>query len=232
MIAAAGMVFLCLFLFSTGCVKKSVIGEQSGLSEDKISAQTQAKPAVMPKGGKAVTEKEEATSKASLTTETLKEETLVEGPAATGSDRPMAEKDKATQLMLAKESSAADASSQAGAVSKSEADLKDIHFDYDKFSLNSEEREILKGHAEWLSRHGDYIVTIEGHCDERGTTEYNLALGSRRAEEVKRFLVDLGVEETRIKTISYGEELPLDAGHDEQAWARNRRAHFTVALKP
>ncbi|MBN1614178.1 MAG: peptidoglycan-associated lipoprotein Pal [Deltaproteobacteria bacterium] len=143
--------------------------------------------------------------------------------------------------MLAREPSAADASSGAatgtaaapreGTTEKSEADLQDIHFDFDKFSLTPEAREILKVHAEWLLDHGESMVTIEGHCDERGTQEYNLALGSRRAEEAKRFLVDLGVEEMRVKTVSYGEELPLDPGHNEQAWARNRRVHFVVVQK-
>ncbi len=78
------------------------------------------------------------------------------------------------------------------------------------------------------SKIGNSKVVIEGHCDERGTAEYNMALGQRRAQETKKYLVNLGIKESRIKTISYGEERPLDPGHNEDAWAKNRRAHFVV----
>jgi len=229
MIAMAALVLLYSLLFQAGCVKKSAINEKPSLSEDKVSAQAQAAPDVLSKEGKSVPKKGGAE----------KEETLAEGPVTKVPDNAVAEKDKATQLMLAKEASAGEASQKAGALRgseaaadvKTEAVLKDIHFDFDKFSLKPEDREILKGHADWLLGHRDYMVTIEGHCDERGTTEYNLALGERRAGEAKRFLVDLGVAEARISTISYGKERPLDTGHDEEAWAKNRRAHFAVALK-
>ena len=229
MIAMAALVLLYSLLFQAGCVKKSAINEKPSLSEDKVSAQAQAAPDVLSKEGKSVPKKGGAE----------KEETLAEGPVTKVPDNAVAEKDKATQLMLAKEASAGEASQKAGALRgseaaadvKTEAVLKDIHFDFDKFSLKPEDREILKGHADWLLGHRDYLVTIEGHCDERGTTEYNLALGERRAGEAKRFLVDLGVAEARINTISYGKERPLDTGHDEEAWAKNRRAHFIVTLK-
>jgi len=229
MIAMAALVLLYSLLFQAGCVKKSAINEKPSLSEDKVSAQAQAAPDVLSKEGKSVPKKGGAE----------KEETLAEGPVTKVPDNAVAEKDKATQLMLAKEASAGEASQKAGALRgseaaadvKTEAVLKDIHFDFDKFSLKPEDREILKGHADWLLGHRDYMVTIEGHCDERGTTEYNLALGERRAGEAKRFLVDLGVAEARINTISYGKERPLDTGHDEEAWAKNRRAHFAVTLK-
>ena len=106
--------------------------------------------------------------------------------------------------------------------------LADINFDYDKYTLKPEAREILKGHAARLARNKDYKLVIEGHCDERGTTEYNLALGERRAAEAKKYLTELGVDAKRIKTISYGKEMPLDPGHTEEAWAKNRRDHFVV----
>jgi len=106
--------------------------------------------------------------------------------------------------------------------------LADIHFDYDKYTLKPEAREVLKGHAARLARNKDYKLVIEGHCDERGTTEYNLALGERRAAEAKKYLTELGVDAKRIKTISYGKEMPLDPGHTEEAWAKNRRDHFVV----
>ena len=111
------------------------------------------------------------------------------------------------------------------------ADLEDIHFDFDKSVLRPEDREILKGHAGWLMKNADTNVLIEGNCDERGTTEYNLALGERRASEAMKYLVGLGIGKERIAVISYGKERPLDPGHDEAAWAKNRRDHFVIKMK-
>jgi len=105
---------------------------------------------------------------------------------------------------------------------------KDINFDYDKFSLRPEAREILKKHANYLVKNKDVNVTIEGHCDERGTSEYNLALGERRAKEAMKYLKELGISTKRMKTVSYGKEKPLDPGHNEEAWAKNRRDHFVI----
>jgi len=107
--------------------------------------------------------------------------------------------------------------------------FKDINFDFDKFSLRPEAREILKQHADYLAKNKDVNVTIEGHCDEKGTSEYNLALGERRAKEALKYLKELGVSAKRMKTVSYGKEKPLDPGHNEEAWAKNRRDHFVIA---
>ncbi len=106
--------------------------------------------------------------------------------------------------------------------------LRDVNFDFDKSDITSTARSILQDNADWIRSNTDVKVQIEGHCDERGTEEYNLALGERRANAVKNYLVSLGVDGERLYTISYGEELPLDPGHDEDAWASNRRAHFLV----
>lgn len=102
----------------------------------------------------------------------------------------------------------------------------DIFFEFDSSTLSAEAESILRAKAEWMRRNPSLTIVIEGHCDNRGTTEYNLALGERRAESVKGFLIDLGVADTRIRTISYGEERPLARGDNEAAWAKNRRAHF------
>ena len=102
----------------------------------------------------------------------------------------------------------------------------DIFFEFDSSTLSAEAESILRAKAEWMRRNPSLTIVIEGHCDNRGTTEYNLALGERRAESVKRFLIDLGIAETRIRTISFGEERPLVMGDNEEAWAKNRRAHF------
>ncbi len=104
--------------------------------------------------------------------------------------------------------------------------LRRIHFDTDKWNIREDAREILKKNAEILKEHPDLNIVIEGHCDERNTEEYNLALGERRAEATKDYLVKLGVDADRIFTISYGEERPIAFGHDEESWQKNRRAEF------
>mgnify|MGYP001578095454 CR=1 FL=1 len=109
--------------------------------------------------------------------------------------------------------------------------LKDIHFHYDKYDIQRGEEGILKENAAFLKKNPNMKIQIEGHCDERGTIEYNLALGERRANSAKKYLVSLGITSDRISTISYGKERPLDRGHHAQAWAKNRRAHFIVLSK-
>jgi peptidoglycan-associated lipoprotein len=109
--------------------------------------------------------------------------------------------------------------------------LQRIHFDFDKATIRNDAAEILKRNAEILKKYPNIRIVIEGHCDERGTNEYNLALGQRRAEAAKKYLVNLGISPERIETVSYGEERPLDPGHDESAWAKNRRAEFVVIEK-
>jgi len=105
---------------------------------------------------------------------------------------------------------------------------EDIYFDFDRSDLKPETQKILKGKAEWLRKNPGESVIIEGHCDERGTNEYNLALGDRRAQSAKKFLSDLGISESRLTTISYGEERPANPRHNEDAWSKNRRDHFVL----
>jgi peptidoglycan-associated lipoprotein len=109
--------------------------------------------------------------------------------------------------------------------------LKDIHFDFDRYDIRPADAAILKENAALLNKFTNVKIQIEGHCDERGTVEYNLALGERRATSAKNYLVSLGVSSVRISTISYGEEKPLDPSHNEEAWAKNRRAHTLVTAK-
>ncbi len=106
--------------------------------------------------------------------------------------------------------------------------LAPIFFDYDKYDLRSDDAVILRRNADQLIENPDAIIRIEGHCDERGTVEYNLALGEKRARTAMQFLVDMGVDPSRLSIVSYGEERPLDPGHDEKAWAKNRRAEFVL----
>ncbi len=109
--------------------------------------------------------------------------------------------------------------------------LRDIYFDFDKYDIGGEDEQILRENAAFLKKNPKMKIQIEGHCDERGTSHYNLALGERRASNTKKYLVSLGISSDRISTISYGEERPLDPGHNEEAWAKNRRAHIVVLSK-
>lgn len=106
--------------------------------------------------------------------------------------------------------------------------LRDVNFDFDSSALSAGAQDTLRRNGDWLKSNSSAKAVIEGHCDERGTAEYNLALGERRARSAFDFLRSNGVKADQLSTISYGEELPLDQGHDESAWEKNRRAHFTI----
>jgi peptidoglycan-associated lipoprotein len=109
--------------------------------------------------------------------------------------------------------------------------LKPVFFDYDSAELETPAQTALTENATVLKRYPSWTVTIEGHCDERGTAEYNLALGERRAVAARTYLVSLGIPADRLRTVSYGKEFPFDAGHDDPAYAKNRRAHFVITAK-
>lgn len=147
---------------------------------------------------------------------------------------------------MASSSSATDAEREAKERALAEAQLKEaqakeaamkakemfqneyLYFEFDSSALTSAAQAILKKKALWIKANPFADIIIEGHCDERGTNEYNLALGDRRANSAKTFLIDLGISPAKLTTISYGEERPLDMGHNEEAWAKNRRAQFVV----
>jgi peptidoglycan-associated lipoprotein len=109
--------------------------------------------------------------------------------------------------------------------------LRPVFFEYDSAELAPEGQRVLDENATVLKRFPTWAITIEGHCDERGTAEYNLALGERRAVAARAYLVSLGISGARLRTVSYGEEFPFDPGHDEAAWTKNRRAHFVITGK-
>ena len=106
--------------------------------------------------------------------------------------------------------------------------LEDAFFDFDAFDLRSDAKTALEQDGKYLQKNSDARIIIEGHCDERGSVEYNLALGEKRARAAKDYLVSYGIPATRLTTISYGKERPFDSGHDEDAWAKNRRAHVVT----
>jgi peptidoglycan-associated lipoprotein len=109
--------------------------------------------------------------------------------------------------------------------------LKPVFYELDSSDLNAASQKTLDDNAVLLKRYASWTVTVEGHCDERGTAEYNLALGERRAITARAYLVSLGIPADRVRTVSYGKEFPFDPGHDESAFAKNRRAHFVITAK-
>lgn len=111
---------------------------------------------------------------------------------------------------------------------KRDVGLQRIHFDFDRSNIKPEYEPVLKSNAAWMQDHDNTNVTIEGHCDERGSIEYNIALGDRRANSAKRYLMNLGIPSSRMGTISYGEERPLCTQHTESCWWQNRRDEFVA----
>jgi peptidoglycan-associated lipoprotein len=113
-------------------------------------------------------------------------------------------------------------------VERSATELRTIYFEFDAYSLQSDARNRLEQNAQYMREHPQARIEVQGNCDERGSTEYNLALGQRRAEAARRYLVNLGIDAGRIDTISFGEENPAVRGHSETAWAKNRRDDFVL----
>ena len=112
-----------------------------------------------------------------------------------------------------------------------DANLKDVYFDFDKYDIRADDSKVLDGNATWLKSNANNLVLIEGHCDERGTNEYNLALGERRAKATMNYLVSQGIQANRITIISYGKERPVCSEKSEGCWQKNRRAHFLVKAR-
>lgn len=210
---------LCLSVtFLTGCAKKGALKEEAVMTrEQKPVAQA---PAKIETGDQAARERvlrDQALRDQTLREQALRDQTAKDAAAKAAKDAA----DKAKR----------DAAAKAAAILK-ELQIPDVNFDFDKYNLKPEAQAILKAGAPAYLKYREYKLVVEGHADERGTVEYNLALGDKRAAEAAKYLVDLGIEKERIKTISYGKEMPLDKGHDEAAWAKNRRAHFVIFPPP
>jgi peptidoglycan-associated lipoprotein len=114
------------------------------------------------------------------------------------------------------------------AVTPASSPLKDVYFDFDRYDLSAEARTVLRANADWFKSNPGMRVEIEGHCDDRGTNEYNLALGAKRAQSTREYLTTLGVAANRLSTISYGEEIPVCKEQTESCWKQNRRARFVI----
>jgi peptidoglycan-associated lipoprotein len=193
---------LCISVtFLTGCAKKAALKETAVISQEQ-------KP-VAKAPATTSTDDQAARERA------LREQALREQAAREAAAKEAAEKAKK------------EAAAKAAAILK-ELQIPDINFDYDKYNLKPLAQSTLKAAVPAYLKYPDYKLVVEGHCDERGTVEYNLALGEKRAMEAAKYLVDLGIGKERIKTISYGKEMPLDKGQNEAAWAKNRRAHFVI----
>ena len=199
---------LCLGLFVTGCAKKKVV-----IDRDRSSAQ-RSEEASRLEAERAAREAKEAQEARERELARIKEE-----------EAKLAQKAELEKSLVAKKERGIE-----GEVFETKM-LKDIHFDYDQYDIRRVDEEILRENAAFLKKNPQMKIQVEGHCDDRGTSEYNLALGERRANSTKRYLVSLGIASDRISTISFGKERPLDPGHNEEAWAKNRRAHIVVLSK-
>jgi len=151
-------------------------------------------------------------------------EPITQSEVSKAPDKSAEEGDQAKRLQEDRLRAEAAANEAAGAAFVNE----NILFSFDSSVLSDQAQQILNTKADYLRANSGIMVTVEGHCDNRGTEAYNIALGERRAESVKSFLVDLGISANRLKTISYGEERPIAMGQDEASWAKNRRAQFMV----
>ncbi|MBU1344211.1 MAG: peptidoglycan-associated lipoprotein Pal [Proteobacteria bacterium] len=158
---------------------------------------------------------------------TIEDQAKTEADDATAKAAAEAERIKAQELQdqMQKERELQEAKVTAA---KNRFENQDVHFEYDSSELSSMAKLMLKEKAAWLKENSSVSITIEGHCDERGTTEYNLALGERRASNAKAYLISLGVAGSRLNMVSFGEEQPIDTGKTESAYQKNRRAHFVI----
>ncbi|OGP90232.1 MAG: peptidoglycan-associated lipoprotein [Deltaproteobacteria bacterium RBG_16_48_10] len=198
------VLILCVGLLLTGCPKKTVVKEEPSMKKAEEPVAEREKAAKL-EAEKEAREKDLAR---------IREEEA----------KKAKEKEFERSLVAKKEPGIA------GEVFESRL-LKDIRFDFDKYDIRPADAEILKENAALLMKYPKVKIQVEGHCDERGTNEYNLALGERRANAAKKYLLSLGIPTDRLSSISYGEEKPLDAGHNEEAWSKNRRGHFVILSK-
>jgi len=143
-------------------------------------------------------------------------------------DTTAADQDAAERERLEAERIAAQQQEEAMMDARTRFSNEDIHFAFDRSDIEPVAQQILTDKADYMTANMDILVTVEGHCDERGTDAYNMALGQRRADAAKDFLINMGIDASRMTTISYGEERPVDPSHNEEAWAKNRRAHFVI----
>jgi peptidoglycan-associated lipoprotein len=210
---------ICFNVTFTGCAKKVGIKSDAPTTQEQKAV---AKESAVGAASASASEDQAARERAFREQE-LREQAARD--AAAKAAREQSEKDAAAKA--AREAAEKSRQAAASAILK-ELQIPDINFDYNKYDLTPAAQAILKAGASSYLKYKEYKLVVEGHCDERGTVEYNLALGQKRADEAAKYLTDLGIEKARIKTISYGKEMPLVKESSETAWAKNRRAHFVV----
>ncbi|MFQ5561343.1 MAG: peptidoglycan-associated lipoprotein Pal [Nitrospinota bacterium] len=212
----------CLLLLASGCA--STAKQEEVIEEVTDITKTEVEPNAALEEKRLQAEREKAEAKRRLEAENRRMEQerkrLEEERLRAEEARRRAEEE---QRMMAERNVVPQTSRETG---EETGNLGDIRFEYDKADITSRAAEKLQANAEWLMQNPGVKILVEGHCDERGTAQYNISLGERRALAVKKYLMSLGISGERISTISYGEEMPLDLGHDEAAMAKNRRAHF------
>lgn len=204
---------LCFVMILTGCPKKTIVKDGPSAKQQE-AARLEAERAAQDKKAKEIQEAKEREAR---------EREAREREAAKAREEQA--RKEFERSLVAKKTPGIE-----GQVFESEL-LKPIFFDFDKYDIRPDDGEILKENATLLEKIPGIRIQIEGHCDERGTEEYNLALGERRATATKNYLTSLGIAGNRISTISYGETKPMDPGHNEEAWTKNRRAHFLITSK-
>ncbi|MBI5418463.1 MAG: peptidoglycan-associated lipoprotein Pal [Deltaproteobacteria bacterium] len=150
------------------------------------------------------------------------------GPAEGAAPEGIVTEKMKPEAPKAEETKVAAAEAGAAVTEEKPSVFADIHFEFDKSNILGSDKPTLSKIAEYMKKNGGAKLLIEGHCDERGTAEYNMALGDRRAESARKYLVSLGVPAGALSMVSFGKEKPLDPGHNEEAWAKNRRAHFVL----
>ncbi len=206
------ILILCIGLIMTGCPKKTTLKEEPSTKKSEETARIEAERARAEREAREAKEAKEARERELAR---IKEEEA----------KRAQERKEFEQSLVPKKIPGIE-----GEVFESKL-IKDIYFDFDKYDIRQGDAEILKGNAALLVKFPNVKIQIEGHCDERGTVEYNLALGERRANSTKNYLISLGISGNRITIISYGKERPFDPGHNEEAWAKNRRAHTVIVSK-
>jgi peptidoglycan-associated lipoprotein len=221
------ILILCFGFVLTGCPKKSVVKEEPSVqrAEEATVEREKAKLEAERKAQEAKEREAKEREAARIREEEAKREQARKEQEKRDQEKREQEKRELEKSLVAKKSPGIE-----GEVFESSL-LKDIRFDFDRYDIRNEDTAILKDNAALMMKYPNMKIQIEGHCDERGTSEYNLALGERRANSAKKYLISRGIAEGRISTISYGEEKPVDPGHDDEAWVKNRRAHFVILSK-
>jgi len=218
-------------LFTVSCAKKAVKVEPSAAAtepSEKSAEEKVAEEEAQEVARKVAEEEAQEVAKKAAVEEEKKKKELIEEEKVKAAEEEKAKVAEEEKVKAAEKAVKEEEAKLEKIATQNQFMYEDIYFEFDKATLLPMALDILKKKAEHLYNNPGITIVIEGHCDERGTNEYNLALGDRRAESAKSFLVDLGILPSRLTTVSYGEERPVDPNHNREAWAKNRRAHFVV----